>query len=175
MCSIASSSSAGFHLRGFGSLYFVWNTCIYLALAHTTSLEKLQGLVGLGLDQEEEPAVVDENTAYLHCGEDLCWICLWELLLVNVWGGGCIAEHWWHSLSVGDFLCSVSIWYLCWMAGIKWNSRSRLRQNTSLNLNFYLQQYNENKVFVCVFLLLNHSSFAYGHIFLSQYFLLTVC
>lgn len=111
----------------------------YMHLSGTcTSLEKLQGLVGLGLDQEEEPAVVDENTAYLHCGEDLCWICLWELLVVNVWGGGCIAEHWWHSLSVGAFLCSVSIWYHCWMAGIKWNSRSRLRQNTSLNLNFYL-------------------------------------
>lgn len=69
---------------------------------------------------------------------------VYEVAYGNCWwlmfdGGGRIAEHWWHSLSVGDFqLGSVSMWYPCSVAGMKLNLRSRLRQNTPLNLRQFL-------------------------------------
>lgn len=145
---MASTLSADFHLRSIGSLYLLWGwyTCIYLALAHTTRLEKIQGSVGLGLEQEEEPTVVDETTTYSHCGEGLCWSCLWEFLVVNVWGGGCIAEHWWHSLSVGAFLGSVSMWYHGWITGITWNLRSRLRKSPLTQLKTFLSTSTAMKI-----------------------------
>lgn len=65
---MASTLSAGFHLRGLGSLYFA----LRMEYMYLPRLEKIQGSVGLELEQEEEPTVVDETTAYLHCGEGLC-------------------------------------------------------------------------------------------------------
>lgn len=73
----------------------------------------MQGLVGLGLEQEEEPVVVNATSAYLHCGRVYA-----EVAYGNCWwlmfdGCGHIAEHWLRSLRVGDFLGSVSMWYPC--------------------------------------------------------------